>query len=331
MDKKRLDWIDFAKGVGIICMVIGHVFLEKEFGVRVIYLFHMPLFFFIGGYLLKPSVDYKGFLKHKAQHLLVPYFAFCILLTAIQYMRTDHAPLGVMIERFMLGGLKLEDTWWMGPYWFITCFFFTQQFCNLLITKCKERTIIVTLALALAAAYVNEFFFPKMFFPWSINNVLYTLPIFYTGYLYRKYVEDKIRIPSILIFVLSAAALVGVYLWPSMTLDIWPADYGWPVVTFIAGLTMIGALILVSKFLCDRFPLAIKPLCYTGKASMVVLCLHTFFIFAAEYFAFRYAIPIFKNPWIELLFATSMSVASYWVFNKFRITRRLFLGVKSPC
>ncbi len=324
-DKKRLDWIDFAKGVGITCVVAGHIFTEG-FGHNTIYLFHMPLFFFIGGYLLRPTNDYRGFLKRKTQHLLVPYFAFCIVLTFVQYLRTDHAPLGVMIERFILGGIKLSDTGWMEPYWFITCFFITQQLFNILATKCRERTIIVIMALSLAAAYVNEFLFPKIFFPWSANNVFYALPIFYSGYLYRKYVEDKLHISTILIAVLVAAAIVGVYIWPSMHPGIFINRYGWPVVTFAIGLVMIHALILVSKSLCDRFPILSKPVRYTGTASMVVLCLHPFFFFITEFLAFKFTLPALAGSWVKLLFALCMSVAAYWIFGRFRITRHIFLG-----
>lgn len=59
---KRLDWIDKAKGIGIILVVYGHVargifnagipMNEKSFGIidSVIYSFHMPLFFFLSGF-----------------------------------------------------------------------------------------------------------------------------------------------------------------------------------------------------------------------------------------------------------------------------------------
>ena len=49
--KKRLDYVDYARGVGVILMLIGHLgFGDGVY--KVIYSFHMPLFFLISGYIL---------------------------------------------------------------------------------------------------------------------------------------------------------------------------------------------------------------------------------------------------------------------------------------
>ena len=49
----RFDWVDTAKGLGIILVVIAHVWTKgpvRDF----IYSFHMPLFFLLSGYMSKP-------------------------------------------------------------------------------------------------------------------------------------------------------------------------------------------------------------------------------------------------------------------------------------
>ena len=60
MNTKRLDWIDIAKGIGIILVVLGHTLVPqvRETGFAgflwiFIYNFHMPLFFFLSGYLFE--------------------------------------------------------------------------------------------------------------------------------------------------------------------------------------------------------------------------------------------------------------------------------------
>ena len=55
---KRIEWIDIAKGIGIILVVIGHI-SQIEVLNDIIYSFHMPLFFIISGYLYKRKF-YKG-------------------------------------------------------------------------------------------------------------------------------------------------------------------------------------------------------------------------------------------------------------------------------
>lgn len=54
MGKERIEYIDIAKGTGIILMVLGHIpaFSNNyKFAYKFIYAFHMPLFFIISGYL----------------------------------------------------------------------------------------------------------------------------------------------------------------------------------------------------------------------------------------------------------------------------------------
>lgn len=45
MKEERIEWVDIAKGIGIICVVMGHIFQSQMLAHKIIYLFHMPLFF----------------------------------------------------------------------------------------------------------------------------------------------------------------------------------------------------------------------------------------------------------------------------------------------
>ena len=74
--EKRLDYIDKLRGFAIILVVLGHLYLPntKEGNLHpmaeMIYSFHMPLFFFISGYLCEVThkidkIGYLNFLKKK--------------------------------------------------------------------------------------------------------------------------------------------------------------------------------------------------------------------------------------------------------------------------
>ena len=84
MNNKRFEWIDILKGIGIILVVVGHsnfsfakattaMFIQKY-----IYSFHMPLFFFVSGYLFVKDKysNFKRFLRVKTKTLMIPYFFF---------------------------------------------------------------------------------------------------------------------------------------------------------------------------------------------------------------------------------------------------------------
>ena len=56
--KERLDYIDRARGVLIILIVIGHVWQSGPV-FDVIYAFHMPAFFIISGMLMAYTGSYQ--------------------------------------------------------------------------------------------------------------------------------------------------------------------------------------------------------------------------------------------------------------------------------
>ena len=69
---ERLNYIDIAKGLGIIFVVMGHVthdYLLRQY----FYNFHMPLFFFISGLLLSTKLDVSAHLKRRVKSIIVPY------------------------------------------------------------------------------------------------------------------------------------------------------------------------------------------------------------------------------------------------------------------
>jgi fucose 4-O-acetylase-like acetyltransferase len=91
--KKRLEYIDQIRGLAIILVVIGHIiqFNDIQGGMKnsvfnVIYSFHMPLFFFISGYIGYKTIkiiDFKSLRKHllnKTISLLIPLFSWSILV-----------------------------------------------------------------------------------------------------------------------------------------------------------------------------------------------------------------------------------------------------------
>ena len=80
---KKIATIDIMKGVSIILVVIGHACVpsiySQYFDVRVLYILvtavHMPVFFYISGYLYKSALDRRisRVIKNKVKRLLIPY------------------------------------------------------------------------------------------------------------------------------------------------------------------------------------------------------------------------------------------------------------------
>jgi fucose 4-O-acetylase-like acetyltransferase len=75
---KRIEWIDIAKGIGIVLVVMGHMQIMGRF----IYSFHMPMFFMLSGMCFHPEKypQFVPFLKRRINQLLIPLLLFNVIV-----------------------------------------------------------------------------------------------------------------------------------------------------------------------------------------------------------------------------------------------------------
>ena len=133
----RQGWIDALKGMGIITVVVAHVTYNRLL-MELIFMFHMPLFFFLGGWLHNTGVAPGPYLKTKALGLLLPYLSFLVLLWPLELLVSypDQAWDSVwlwndLLTPMLLGGPLL--TGFASVFWFVTCYFLTQQLMHCLL------------------------------------------------------------------------------------------------------------------------------------------------------------------------------------------------------
>lgn len=102
---KRLKYLDIAKGIAIILVVLGHCFPENIFGGEdyidkigriiydFIYSFHMPIFFYIAGFLFYNSWKSHNnvTMKKKAKRLLIPYITFSTIYIPLRLLLSSLA------------------------------------------------------------------------------------------------------------------------------------------------------------------------------------------------------------------------------------------------
>lgn len=96
---KRIQYIDIAKGILIILVVIGHVINFNTLPTRLlkvwIYSFHIPAFFIISGILINKSnlvnTSFDVFLKKKILRLIAPYIFFELTTGLLQMVINGRA------------------------------------------------------------------------------------------------------------------------------------------------------------------------------------------------------------------------------------------------
>lgn len=120
---KRLTWLDIAKGIGILAVICGHNMPDYILNVQAnrywydfIYWWHMPLFFLIGGFFLKPInfLDIKKvtlFLKKRVAPLLSSYFLAGLLLIGAYMLvhKTSVTYSLTYLLKLCYGGKTLSD------------------------------------------------------------------------------------------------------------------------------------------------------------------------------------------------------------------------------
>ena len=53
----RIQWIDYSKFIGIVMVILGHLYLNNKYITNFIYSFHMPFFFFLSGGVINTRQD----------------------------------------------------------------------------------------------------------------------------------------------------------------------------------------------------------------------------------------------------------------------------------
>lgn len=165
----RNTTVDVAKGIGIILVVVGHnwsVLHPKGEVFRIIFSFHVPLFFFLSGIFLKSASPFKPFLVARANLLLRPYF---ITLTTLGVVQLLWAMIRNRLETqhtYYFWGLLYStgETISWAPLWFLTNLFISSTFALIIIKRVKSRNWIAAIAiilLILGSHYIGTFWDPN--------------------------------------------------------------------------------------------------------------------------------------------------------------------------
>ena len=184
--RQHLAWLDVTKGAGIAMVVLGHV-TNIGFGHFFVFTFHMPLFFFVSGFLHRVDLRFKAYARKKAITLLVPYLTFLLAISLLKLPHLAHNFTPHRIAHALLllawGGSKLRGAF--GSFWFLSCLYLTQQVMNYLLARFSTRVVVIVVLAGLCLSYVNYLAFPNLTLPLDANVVLAAAPFYFAGSLFR--------------------------------------------------------------------------------------------------------------------------------------------------
>lgn len=303
---KRIAWIDMAKGLGILFVVIGHI-KTCQIVHDAIFLFHMPLFFLLSGIVFKVNEEWSPCMRKKVVHLLLPYFFFMILFVPIRYA-TDTICTGISPAMCLqMLGLSYFDK----PLWFIFALFIVIAVMRTLISFIHQRWIIFT-AVFILGGIGYLLLDKKIEMPFHLSRALFVLPFFAIGIC----LQNKKYFRTIWMFVFGIGAFVfGLYglLQGHISLDTLKMHIDPdPLYVYIPAIG--GSLIILSVL---KYVDSIKQQIGGVKQSCNVLSYlgrNSFYIFAAHHPFILFVNSIFyrelEEPYFSLPYAVMLTVAS---------------------
>ena len=288
----RYDYLDLAKGFGILAVVWAHI-LTVGLSHKVIYSFHMPLFFFISGMLFRREKfsSFGQFFGKRAKRLLVPYLVYSVITwgiwAAFRWVRHDSvdsywAPL---LQTFIAqgsGAFMVHNS----ALWFVPCLF-VVELLYWGVSNLKEWLNLLVCFVLAGLSFLLGHFCGDVYWhllPFNFDAALIALPFYAAGNVLIKHYTHKNlldcvsnhRIVSIVILLIGTALLVMASLFfgeCSMGSSSYQCN---GVVFIIRAFLGCGLMILFSLILSTaEFMKALKqPFIWFGRNSLDVMCLH---------------------------------------------------------
>jgi len=191
---RRYEYLDIAKGIGILLVVWAHILLVGA-SHRVIYAFHMPLFFMISGMLFRREKypDFWTFVKRRAKRLLVPFVIYSVITWIIwaifRFVRHDSVvsywdPLLQTVIAKGSGAYMVHNS----ALWFIPCLFATEILYFTFSKLCNIPKLVAAISCATLSFVLGHYFADDWGFllPWNFDAALIGVFFYCVGNILRQ-------------------------------------------------------------------------------------------------------------------------------------------------
>lgn len=274
--RNRISYLDICKGLGIVLVILGHIFYSNPLKPW-IFSFHMPLFFFLAGCSHACGTEERlGRLIFKRfKSLMVPYFFFAVITYAYwllweRHFVTDYT-YGNMFAPIIGIPYGIGTGPWLGfngVLWFLPCLFLTDVYLALLLSTSRRWLLPVGLTACSILGYALA---PKtLWLPWSAGIALTSVVFAGVGYSFqRSGIGGRLSAFWRAVLIVAAASI-----------NIWAARINSPVAMnagsygnfflfYLAAFSGIALVYFVSMAIGTN-----KWLSLIGANTLVVFCIH---------------------------------------------------------
>ena len=292
-NKKRILWIDIAKAIGILTVVVGHSTSGPVRGV--IYSFHMILFFLLSAWTTRYAANQSDVLKSvkkSTKHLLLPVLVVFLLRFVIDgaKLAASHSSGAEILTYIKDSFLKLlfasgnqvdffgRQIPALGLTWFLIALFIARILFDELQLLIRNKWALGTVcfAISLIGVIIGKY----VWLPLSLDIVLAIQIIFFTGWYLRDVyrVEDRALLKTGVSFIIwVAASVIPVLIFKNTAMHLNFAGRVYPLfpLCYVAG---IAATLFIAGccwfFSRIKAPKLIDMICYLGRNTLYFMLVH---------------------------------------------------------
>ena len=287
VDNRRLDYIDLIKGFGSLLVVIGHMqyspFMEDI--TKFIYGFHMPMFFWISGYLYKKPTRLIEYFRRKTRSLLVPWMCFGFFYLLVTLLVSGEKAffdglVGLLYK--VVRDVPVEIGLWFLPVMFLTCVSYTV--IDIFISRQWVKYILFGVITVIGCEWTKYFHY----LPFGISSMMPCLGFFAFGVWFRKKADGEMkgyikshRALSFFVCLVSIVAF-GYLIMLNDKVSVRLGEYGIPILGWGNAMAFTLIIFFLSLIFChdttnangtDKHKI-LSPLTCLGNSSLVVLCVN---------------------------------------------------------
>ena len=265
--KLRLDYLDYAKWLGIILVVLGHIYsyhptIGRGYIVVWIYSFHMPLFFIISGMLIKYKNigATKSFFKSRVRGLLIPYVFFYLINSLLKiFLYGFELKILCLYIIYIITGIGV-DMWFLQTLFLAEIFF---VYINKIFNR-ESVKIGILLVIFIGGILINKY---NSLFGVYITRITTSIGFIAIGYYLYNFIND-IFINNKYLFLLLILHIILSH--NNGYVDLNNGVYN-NILLYVFN-SILGAIIILLFFKNDRLKLNILK--FFGLNSLIIFGVH---------------------------------------------------------
>ena len=323
VNSKRLIWLDQLKAISMYLVILGHSLLKfkKHLMFKVIYSFHMPLFFIISGFTFNPN-KYERIsecIKDKIIKLVYPYIMLNILVLPLWYINkiTGMVPhdsfIKVLIGIFYSNASVVRAP--SNATWFLMTMFLTQIIYYTLYHYLKDdKSVFIMSCVMCLTGLIAPLGKEEFDAPLHLDVALVAQFYYGSGYILRKNFRyfQKCLANKTFLKILAIVIIASFFCLINKQVDLSNELYRNFTYTLITSLSFSFVLIYV----VFRSGLHFKDLSYIGKNTLIILALHIPLLRILQAF-----FPLFQKNQVYAVLASIIifiiMIPIIWFINKF--------------